>query len=111
MQTHAPHAPHHTDAEIDRHVRTYLTVFGALLVLTLATVGAWKFLHLPLPLTITLALFIAVVKGSLVACYFMHLVSERKLIHYVLAMTVVFFFVLLLLPMVTSMADAVQVAG
>ena len=40
-------------------------------------------------------------KGSLVACYFMHLISERKLILYVLALTVVFFFILLLLPMIT----------
>ena len=106
MQTHAPHAPHAAE-EIDRHVRTYLTVFGALLTLTLATVGAWYFLHLPLGMTIALALFIAVVKGSLVACFFMHLISERKLIIYILALTAVFFLALLLLPMVTSQADTV----
>ena len=104
MQTHAPH---HSAEEIDRHVRTYLMVFGALLVLTLATVGAWAFLHLPLGATIALALFIAVVKGSLVACFFMHLISEKKLIHYVLVLTVIFFFALLLLPMITSQADRV----
>ena len=35
------------------------------------------------------------------AGYFMHLISERKLIFWVLVLTVVFFFVLLLLPMLT----------
>ena len=110
MQTHAGpthHGPEHSAEEIDRHVRTYLLVFGALLALTLITVGAWAFLHLPLKLTIAVALFIAVIKGSLVACFFMHLITERKLILSVLALTVIFFFVLLLTPMWTSLFDAV----
>jgi cytochrome c oxidase subunit 4 len=47
---------------------------------------------------VTLALVVATVKGTLVACYFMHLVSERKLIYAVLALTVVFFAVLVALP-------------
>jgi cytochrome c oxidase subunit 4 len=101
---------HATAEEIDKHVRTYLFVFGSLLALTLITVGAWKFLHMPLPMTIGLALLIAVIKGSLVACYFMHLISERKLVLGVLALTVVFFFFLLLVPMITSMADQVRSA-
>ena len=94
--------------EIDRHVRTYMFVFGALLVLTLLTVAAWYFLHLSVGMTIALALFIATIKGSLVASYFMHLISERKLVLGVLALTAVFFFVLLLVPMFTSMADQVR---
>jgi hypothetical protein len=49
------------------------------------------------------ALFIAAVKGSLVACFFMHLISERRMILGVLALTLLFFLVLLLLPMYTSM--------
>jgi cytochrome c oxidase subunit 4 len=110
MQTHTGHdsghahrGPTHSAEEIDHHVRTYLIVFGALLVLTLLTVGAWYFLHLPLKLTIAVALFIAAVKGSLVACFFMHLISERRMILGVLALTLLFFLVLLLLPMYTSM--------
>jgi maltodextrin utilization protein YvdJ len=35
----------------------------------------------------------------------MHLISEKKLIYWVLALTVVFFFTLLLLPVLTSLAD------
>ena len=41
---------------------------------------------------------IASIKGSLVACYFMHLISEKKIIYWVLALTVVFFVVLMLVP-------------
>ena len=91
--------------DIDRHVRTYLMVFGALMVLTALTVGAWYFLDLSVPATIALALFIALIKGSLVAGFFMHLISEKKLILSVLLLTVVFFFVLMLVPVATSLAD------
>lgn len=89
---------HHDTAALDRHVKAALYVFASLLVLTGITVGAY-FLHLPTRLAVALALFIAVVKGSLVAAWFMHLISERKLIYWVLGLTVVFFFVLLLAPM------------
>jgi cytochrome c oxidase subunit 4 len=84
-------------ADIDRHVRIYITVFVALMVLTIVTVAVSR-LHLSVPVAVTLALVVATVKGSLVACYFMHLVSERKLIYAVLALTVVFFAVLVALP-------------
>ena len=49
----------------------------------------------------TVALLVATIKGSLVACYFMHLISEKKLIYAVLALTVAFFVALLALPVVT----------
>ena len=35
------------------------------------------------------------------ACYFMHLISEKKLIYAVLGLTVVFFIALLALPVLT----------
>jgi cytochrome c oxidase subunit 4 len=91
--------------DIDRDVRIYVGIFVSLMVLTLVTVGAWKFLDLPVVPTIAIALFIASVKGALVAGFFMHLISEKKLIYWVLALTVVFFFTLLLLPVLTSLAD------
>src|SRR6267143_4484473 len=87
-------------ADIDRHVRVYITVFVALMALTLITV-AISYLHLPLPMAVTVALLVATVKGSLVACYFMHLISEKKLIYAVLGLTAVFFVALLALPVVT----------
>ena len=87
-------------ADIDRHVRIYVTVFVALMALTIITVGI-SYLHLPVPMAVTVALLVATVKGALVACYFMHLISEKKLIYAVLALTAVFFHVLLSLPAIT----------
>ena len=86
--------------DIDRHVRIYITVFAALMVLTLVTVGV-SYLHLPVALAVTVALMVATVKGTLVACYFMHLISERRLIYAVLAITAIKFIVLLALPAFT----------
>ena len=86
--------------DIDRHVRVYITVFVALMVLTIITVAV-SYLHLSIPVAVTVALLVATIKGSLVACYFMHLISEKKLIFAVLALTVVFFIALLALPAVT----------
>jgi cytochrome c oxidase subunit 4 len=87
----------HDHVDLKKHVRTYMLVFGSLMVLTLVTVGL-KYLHLPTVPAILVALAIAMVKGSLVACYFMHLISERKLIYGVLILTVVFFIVLMSMP-------------
>ena len=87
-------------ADIDKHVRVYITVFVALMVLTIVTV-AISYLDLSVPVAVSVALLVAIIKGSLVACYFMHLLSEKKLILAVLALTVAFFVALLVLPVVT----------
>jgi cytochrome c oxidase subunit IV len=87
-------------ADIDRHVKVYITVFVALMVLTIVTVAISR-LHLSVPIAVTVAILVATIKGSLVACYFMHLISEKKLIYAVLGVTVVFFVALLALPVVT----------
>ncbi|MDH3284265.1 MAG: cytochrome C oxidase subunit IV family protein [Acidobacteriota bacterium] len=92
----------HSHADIDRHVKRYLIVGAALYVLTIVTVAAWR-LHLSTGAAIALALAIALVKGSLVAAVFMHLISEKKLIYWTLVITVLFFFVLLLLPLFTNL--------
>ena len=86
--------------DIDKHVRVYITVFVTLMVLTIVTVAVSRF-HLPVPIAVTVALLVALIKGSLVACYFMHLISEKKLIYAVLVLTAVFFVVLLALPIFT----------
>ena len=95
--------------DIDKHVRVYIIVFVALMVLTVITVAISR-LHLPVPLAVTVALIVAIVKGSLVACYFMHLISERKLIYAVLALTAAFFVALLALPVVT-VSDGFWIRG
>ncbi len=87
-------------ADIDKHVKIYITVFVSLMALTLITVSV-SYLHLPMKIAIAVALLIAALKGSLVASYFMHLISERRLIFAVLALTVVFFVALLFLPVLT----------
>ena len=87
-------------ADIDKHVRVYIIVFVALMVLTVITVAV-SYVHLPLAMAVTVALLVATVKGSLVACYFMHLISEKKLIIAVLVLTAVFFLALLALPALT----------
>lgn len=97
----------HTDhADIDRQVRTYILVFASLMALTIVTV-AISYLDLPVPAAITLALIVASVKGGLVAAYFMHLISERKLIWWVLWFTISCFITVLLLPVVTHL-DPIQ---
>jgi cytochrome c oxidase subunit 4 len=89
--THDEHHGHDNSPDaIRKEVRRYLAVLGALAFLTLVTV-AISYLHLPTWQAIALALIVATVKGSLVAAFFMHLLSERKLIYAVLAVTVFFF--------------------
>ena len=87
-------------ADIDKHVRVYITVFVALMALTLITVAV-SYLDLSTGAAVAVALFIATIKGGLVACYFMHLLSEKKLIYAVLVITAVKFVALLLLPVFT----------
>jgi len=97
----------HDTADIDKHVRTYIMVFVSLMALTLVTVAV-SYLDLGVAAGIGVALLIASVKGSLVACFFMHLIDERKLIYTVLAFTVFFFLAVLLLPVITQ-ANAVEI--
>jgi cytochrome c oxidase subunit 4 len=87
--------------EIRKHVRVYILVFVALATLTVITVGI-SYLHLPTHTAIIFALIVATIKGSLVACYFMHLISERKIVYWVLFVCFVFFLHLMLLPTFTS---------
>ena len=86
--------------DIDKQVKIYITVFVSLMALTIITVAVSRF-HLPIHLAVTVALFVAIIKGSLVACYFMHLIAEKKLIYAVLAITAFFFAALLALPVIT----------
>ncbi|MBS4028707.1 MAG: cytochrome C oxidase subunit IV family protein [Ignavibacteriales bacterium] len=91
----------HSPEEIKKHVKIYITVFAALMVLTFVTVAV-SYLHLSIFYTVLVALVIATVKGSLVASYFMHLISEKKMIYWALLLTVVFFIFLMFVPILTS---------
>ena len=91
----------HSAEDIQKHVKVYMFVFAALAIMTLITVAV-SYLELPIYQAIAVTLFVACIKGGLVAAYFMHLISERKLIHYILILTFVFFVVLMSLPVLTD---------
>ncbi len=97
MSTHSAHSAHSAH-DVKNEVRRYVVVFVALLCLTVITV-AISYLNLPTLPAILIALFVACVKGSLVASYFMHLISEKKAIYMALLLTVVLFAVLMSLPL------------
>lgn len=97
----AAHDDHNTPEHIRHERNVYLIVFASLAVLTLATVGVVYWFHVPERYAIIVALGIASIKGFLVAGFFMHLLSEKRLIYSVLLLTVVFFVVLMLLPLGT----------
>jgi cytochrome c oxidase subunit 4 len=88
---------HSDPAEIHKSIRSYISVFVMLMVFTVITVGVSSF-HLAVPLAIAVALIIATMKGSMVAGVFMHLSHERWAIYGTLLLTIVFFVVLLFLP-------------
>ena len=72
--------------DIKTHVRVYISVFVALGVLTIVTVGV-AYLELPIVPALIVALTIATAKGTLVALYFMHLISEEKVIRWLVGMS------------------------
>jgi len=81
-------------------IRKYILIGAALLVFTGITVAANQ-VHLAVPLAVTVALLIAIMKGSMAAAVFMHLSDERKWIYGALLLTVAFFIVLMALPILT----------
>ena len=87
--------------DVKKEVRGYIGVFLALAALTVLTVFA-SYLKVSTAMHIIIAMLIAVVKGTLVCLYFMHLVSERKLIYWTLYLTAAFFALLMLLPLFTT---------
>ena len=75
----------------------YYLVWGALLVLTLVTVLTGR-MHIP-NFALALALLIATVKGTLVLLFFMHLVDHKGANRLVMAVSVLFVLMMLIMPM------------
>ena len=94
----------HSAEHFSEHIRRYLYVFYALLFGTVITVAASYIPFGNREINIAVALFIAICKASLVACYFMHLISERKMIYFIMAFTAFFFTGLMFLTL-WSMGD------
>jgi cytochrome c oxidase subunit IV len=85
---------HSSPEQLKKDIRVYMTIFVALLFGTALTVGLY-YVHIPnVAATITIALIVASVKSFLVAGYFMHLISEKKVIYATLATTAFFFLAL-----------------
>ena len=94
-----------TPEEVKHHIKTYVLVFVALAFLTVVTVGI-SYLDLGHVGGIVLALIVASIKGTLVACYFMHLLDEKATIYWTLLATAISFFILIFLPVGAFLAQA-----
>ncbi|MFM8410432.1 MAG: cytochrome C oxidase subunit IV family protein [Alphaproteobacteria bacterium] len=94
----APHAAPHSAEEVAAEVRTYLTIFGALAVLTLLTVGV-AYMNLPHAAGVVVALVIAALKVFLIATFFMHLRAEGHLIKGSIALCLLLILVLIVFVM------------
>ena len=77
--------------DIAGHIKTYMRIFGSLLVGTVLTVLMYYVDFSSMAMTVAVALFIASIKAFLVAAYFMHLMSEKKLVYSVLLLAAFFF--------------------
>ena len=89
---------------VREHLRVYVMVFVALAVLTVVTV-AISYLDLSTALSISLAMVVATVKATLVAGYFMHLLTEKKVIIWLLLLCAAFLVFLFLLPLGTEIGN------
>jgi len=85
--------------DMQHHIKIYWGVFIALLILTVITVAVSFIEFSYVWLTLGVGLLIATVKGFLVASQFMHLNNEKNWIYGTLILTVIFFFVLLFMPL------------
>lgn len=96
---HSAADANHSIEEAKKHMVSYAIIGVALIVGTLLTVWA-SYIHFESRvINIIVALAIAITKGSLVAGFFMHLISEKKMIYSVLAVTVFFFASLMFLTL------------
>jgi cytochrome c oxidase subunit 4 len=88
----------HSAEDVRAQVKTYITIFAALMVLTVVTVAV-SYIHLPsITQRVGLALIVAGTKASLVAIFFMHLKGERQWVTYTLALTGFFLVLVFWLP-------------
>lgn len=88
--------------EIKKETRKYFFIFLIILSLSLLTVGI-SYLRLSLPVAIFFALAITGIQVFFAAGYFMHLITEKRAILYIiLALTVIFLSGVLFLPVFES---------
>lgn len=88
--SHPQTAGGHDDHDVSKHIRTYLLIGVFLLIGTVITVIAAQIDLGNHHLNIGVGLLIATVKASLVALFFMHLISEKTAIYMFMSVTVFF---------------------
>ena len=91
-----------SNKNLGHHITNYRNVFIYLLIGTALTVGA-SYVEFNVKDSIAGAIFvgllIATIKGYFVAANFMHLNSEKKIIYWILLLTVFFLVLLLFIPL------------
>jgi len=91
-----------SDNNMTHHIANYRKVFIFLLIGTTLTVWA-SYMEFNVQNSIAGAIFvgltIAFIKGYLVAANFMHLNSEKKMIYWILLLTIFFLILLLFIPL------------
>ncbi len=93
-------------------LKTYFIIYGALLCLTVVTVGV-SVIGLPSTLSIVVAMCVAAVKGVLVATWFMHLKYDRKFNVFIFVASFWFMAVFFIFTMtdISSRGDILAVTG
>ena len=84
-----------------------MNVFMALAVLTIVTVAV-SYLDVSFIEAFFIAITVATIKGSLVLCYFMHLLTERQTIIWILVTTFIAFLILMFIPLI-SLTDQASI--
>ena len=91
-----------SDNNMTHHIANYRKIFIYLLIGTTLTVWA-SYMDFNVQNSIAGAVFvgltIAFIKGYLVAANFMHLNSEKKMIYWILLLTIFFLILLLFIPL------------
>jgi len=91
-----------SDNNMTHHIANYRKIFIFLLIGTTLTVWA-SYMEFNVQNSIAGAIFvgltIAFIKGYLVAANFMHLNSEKKMIYWILLLTIFFLALLLFIPL------------
>ena len=88
-----------TKESIEHHIQIYIKVFIALAILTIVTVAV-SYLDVSFIEAFFIALTVATIKGSLVLGFFMHLISEKQMIVWILVATLIAFIILMFIPLI-----------
>ena len=88
-----------TKESIEHHIQVYIKVFIALAILTVVTVAV-SYLDVSFIEAFFIAMTVATIKGSLVLGFFMHLITEKQMIIWILIATIITFVILMFIPLI-----------